>query len=343
MGIFDYLIREVDQEFNLDSKARPLLSRLLGEITDETTGGLAGFLDKFKNVGLGNLVNSWVSSGDPAPLAESQLQSSVGNAWISRLGSLVGLAPAVTGPALSYLVPKVVSALTPDGIIPRFLPDSVREYLGGVQQREGATAVSIVDAPEVVEDPGLRNPLGLLGLAALLGSLAWAFLAPKPPAPVATTRPPAVVERAIAPDYTAVIAESRQKTLQALVSLKPGTYKIVDITNILNGLIINFATNSAEIPAEYTDVLQKSAAAIKSLPAGSVIDVIGHTDSEGDDASNMDLSKRRAEAVAKKLTEYGVDAKSLKAIGYGETKPKGDNSTDQGRFENRRIEFLVIK
>jgi OOP family OmpA-OmpF porin len=194
-----------------------------------------------------------------------------------------------------------------------------------------------------VEDPGLRNPLGLLGLAALLGSLAWAFLAPKPPAPVATTRPPAVVERAIAPDYTAVIAESRQKTLQALVSLKPGTYKIVDITNILNGLIINFATNSAEIPAEYTDVLQKSAAAIKSLPAGSVIDVIGHTDSEGDDASNMDLSKRRAEAVAKKLTEYGVDAKSLKAIGYGETKPKGDNSTAQGRFENRRIEFLVIK
>jgi len=39
MGIFDYLIREVDQEFNLDNKARPLLSRLLGEITDETTGG----------------------------------------------------------------------------------------------------------------------------------------------------------------------------------------------------------------------------------------------------------------------------------------------------------------
>lgn len=336
MGIFDYLIREVDQQFNVDNKAKPLLSRLLGEITDETKGGLAAFLDKFKIAGLGNLANSWISSGDPAPLSQNQLEAAVGEGWLDRLSSLAGLPAALASPALAYMIPKVISALTPDGIIPSFLPDSVREYLGGV-----AAPAAAASGSEVVEEAGLRNPLGLLGMAALLLSILWALLAPKPPAPQVTVPSPVAVEKTI--DFTEIITQSRLKTLDALNALKPGAYKADDVVTILNGLIIHFDTDSAEIAPDYTDVLQKSAGAIKSLPADSVIEIAGYTDNEGDDAANMDLSKRRAEAVLQKLTEYGVDPKMLKAEGYGETQPKADNSTEQGRFENRRIQYKIIK
>jgi outer membrane protein OmpA-like peptidoglycan-associated protein/uncharacterized protein YidB (DUF937 family) len=347
MGIFDYLIREVDQEFNLANKARPLLSALLGEITDETAGGLTGFLDKFKNAGLTNLVNSWISSGDPAPLAESQLQSAVGDSWINRLGSLVGLPVSVAGPALAYMIPKVISALTPDGILPRFLPESVREYLAGFAAPVGASKVSIVETPEDSEPVGLRNPLGLLGLAALLASVLWALFAPKPEPPIAVTTPPQRVgTTVVVPDFTEAINASRQKTLEALVALKPGAYKPEDVITILNGLIIHFDTASDLVKPEYDDVLKKSAEVIKALPAGSApLEIGGHTDSDGDDASNMDLSQRRANAVMKKLVDFGVSPQALQAKGYGETVPKSDNSTEQGKFENRRIEYkiLVIK
>jgi outer membrane protein OmpA-like peptidoglycan-associated protein/uncharacterized protein YidB (DUF937 family) len=344
MGIFDYLIREVDQEFNLANKARPLLSALLGEINDETAGGLTGFLDKFKNAGLTNLVNSWISSGDPAPLAEGQLQNAVGDSWINRLGSLVGLPAAVAGPALAYMIPKVISALTPDGILPRFLPESVREYLAGFTVPAGASKVSIVEAPlEDSEPVGLRNPLGLLGLAALLASALWALFAPKPEPPVVNTTPLPRAGTLVVPDFTAAINASREKTLQALQALKPGAYKPEDVITIINGLIIHFDTASDIVKPEYDNVLKKSAEVIKALPAGSTpIEIGGHTDSDGDDASNLDLSQRRAAAVMKKLVDFGVAPQALQAKGYGETVPKADNSTEQGKFENRRIEYKII-
>lgn len=67
----------------------------------------------------------------------------------------------------------------------------------------------------------------------------------------------------------------------------------------------------------------------------------GHTDNVGDDASNMILSQKRADAVKAYLVNKGVETARMKAFGYGETKPVEDNNTAAGRAKNRRVEFVV--
>lgn len=72
------------------------------------------------------------------------------------------------------------------------------------------------------------------------------------------------------------------------------------------------------------------------------LEVASHTDAIGDAVINMKLSQRRADAVRKYLVQSGVDPEQVEAKGYGETQPIADNSTEEGRTANRRVEFRVI-
>lgn len=69
----------------------------------------------------------------------------------------------------------------------------------------------------------------------------------------------------------------------------------------------------------------------------------GHTDNTGSAAFNLNLSKKRAEAVKNYLVAQGIDPKRITTEGLGSTKPIASNDTAQGREANRRVEFLVIK
>ena len=73
------------------------------------------------------------------------------------------------------------------------------------------------------------------------------------------------------------------------------------------------------------------------------LEVGGHTDNIGSEPYNQALSERRAIAVARALSEAGVEASRLTAVGYGETVPVADNTTDAGRALNRRIEIKIVK
>jgi OmpA-OmpF porin, OOP family len=114
-----------------------------------------------------------------------------------------------------------------------------------------------------------------------------------------------------------------------------------EVVGALNLSIINFATGKADIPADNKAILQKAAEVLKTAPAGTVIEVGGHTDNVGDKAKNQKLSEERANAVRTELINLGVKAENLNAKGYGDTKPKADNKTEQGRFQNRRIEYTL--
>ena len=74
---------------------------------------------------------------------------------------------------------------------------------------------------------------------------------------------------------------------------------------------------------------------------GSMVRVIGHTDSVGSDADNLALSIKRANAVVNKLLEMGVSPSRIKAEGKGERQPLVSNSTDEGKSKNRRIEIIL--
>jgi len=70
--------------------------------------------------------------------------------------------------------------------------------------------------------------------------------------------------------------------------------------------------------------------------------VEGHTDSTGSAATNQTLSEARSQAVVDKLVGLGITRDRLKAAGKGQTAPIADNSTDEGKAKNRRVEFVKI-
>ena len=103
---------------------------------------------------------------------------------------------------------------------------------------------------------------------------------------------------------------------------------------------IYFNTNSSAIKAESAGVLQEIAAILNDNPTLGIT-IIGHTDSDGEDAHNLQLSKARAANVKTVLCEhYGVAPDRLKTDGKGEQDPVADNGTPAGKAENRRVEFI---
>ena len=73
------------------------------------------------------------------------------------------------------------------------------------------------------------------------------------------------------------------------------------------------------------------------------IEIAGHTDSKGTDEYNVNLSQGRSQAVVDYLASQGIDRGRLTAHGYGEAKPIDTNDTEEGRANNRRVEFTVLK
>lgn len=102
---------------------------------------------------------------------------------------------------------------------------------------------------------------------------------------------------------------------------------------------IQFDTGSDQLRPESMNVIKEIAAALQKQQ-GLKLCVEGHTDSTGDAAKNLDLSKRRAESVKGALVKLGIGADRLTTQGLGQTKPMASNDTPQGRAENRRVEFL---
>ncbi len=103
---------------------------------------------------------------------------------------------------------------------------------------------------------------------------------------------------------------------------------------------ITFDVNKADIKPESYGTLKSIADVLKENPGVSV-KITGHTDSDGDDAMNLDLSKRRAESVKKELiSKFGIEASRMDTEGAGETKPVAPNDTPANKAMNRRVEFI---
>jgi outer membrane protein OmpA-like peptidoglycan-associated protein len=104
---------------------------------------------------------------------------------------------------------------------------------------------------------------------------------------------------------------------------------------------VTFATDSAQINPAFNPVLDKVSLTLKEFDQ-TVIQVAGHTDSTGSHAYNMQLSQRRADSVKAYLTQRGVPPQRLHTVGAGPDHPVADNSTPDGRAQNRRVEITIV-
>ncbi len=102
---------------------------------------------------------------------------------------------------------------------------------------------------------------------------------------------------------------------------------------------VQFKVDSAVLTEESKVILDAVAASLIAASQGKEIEVQGHTSSEGSNAYNLKLSKRRSQSVVKYLQAKGVKDK-LYAKGYGEERPIADNATKEGRARNRRVELV---
>ncbi|UWU76649.1 OmpA family protein [Bradyrhizobium huanghuaihaiense] len=103
---------------------------------------------------------------------------------------------------------------------------------------------------------------------------------------------------------------------------------------------IRFAAKRADIDPDSAGILDHLIETALRCPNAN-IEVAGHTDADGEDSFNQALSEKRAQAVIDYLVKAGLPASRFSAVGYGATQPVAGNDTDDGKAQNRRIEFLV--
>ena len=111
-------------------------------------------------------------------------------------------------------------------------------------------------------------------------------------------------------------------------------------TDLLGKGKIHFSAGRASIDPDSAGLLDRLIETALRCPTAN-IEVAGHTDSDGEDAANQALSEKRAQAVADYLVKAGLPANRFTAVGYGSAQPIASNDTEDGKAQNRRIEFTV--
>lgn len=135
-------------------------------------------------------------------------------------------------------------------------------------------------------------------------------------------------------------------SVRADIGVAPGGVAVAGIADLLATQQITFDSGSDRITAEGSAILDEIAPLLRHAFAADpalTIEIGGHTDDQGDESANLDLSTRRAEAVRAALADLGVPAERLSIAGYGESRPIADNTTSAGRAANRRIEFTIVE
>ena len=136
------------------------------------------------------------------------------------------------------------------------------------------------------------------------------------------------------------MAQSLNPTYTVRNGLRVAVQEQAVVDQALANRIVEFEPGSAVLRPAGLLILDEMAAAMARLQ-GRRFEIIGHTDAQGNHASNVSLSLARAQTVKTYLVGKGLRAETLSTSGLGPDQPVGDNTTEQGRARNRRIEFRV--
>jgi len=152
----------------------------------------------------------------------------------------------------------------------------------------------------------------------------------------------AIIGAAVGGTAGTIIGSQMDKQAEEIKNNVPGA----KVERVGEGIVVEFSSNvlfafdKSDLSAESKVNLDKLVTVLNGYPDTN-IELQGHTDSKGSEAYNQTLSEKRATAVSVYLNEKGITASRVTVKGFGETLPKYDNETDEGRAQNRRVEFLI--
>ncbi len=151
---------------------------------------------------------------------------------------------------------------------------------------------------------------------------------------------------ALAGGLVGYMMDEQERRLRAALAAERSA-RIAEVERLEQGLVrvtftdeVMFDFDSASIRPGFRETLRRLADALAACSECRVL-VVGHTDSVGSAAYNLELSRRRAEAVRAALIAYGVRPEQITAEGRGEMEPRADNATEAGRQLNRRVEIYI--
>ena len=153
----------------------------------------------------------------------------------------------------------------------------------------------------------------------------------------------AIIGAAVGGVVGAVIGRQMDKQAEELAQNIPGA----TVTRIGEGIAVTFASgllydfDSDRVRAEAAQNLRNLSASLDQYPNTELL-IVGHTDSQGPDSYNWDLSERRARSAAEYLASQGVARARLRTAGRGETEPIAGNDSETGQQQNRRVEVAIF-
>jgi outer membrane protein OmpA-like peptidoglycan-associated protein len=150
-----------------------------------------------------------------------------------------------------------------------------------------------------------------------------------------------LVDRTTGIEGFATAIRPDQTTLQDRLDALNAEETAAEVTIRLPGSIL-FDFDSAAVRPDAERTLGEVLEVIQAY-AGQPVRVEGHTDSIASEAYNQKLSERRAASVVDWLATHGVEPTRLETVGWGESRPVGDNGTSEGRQQNRRVEVIIEK
>ncbi len=118
-----------------DTRSRLIQATLSLLAENGQNGGLQGLMERFQEVGLGNVLSSWIGTGENVPITPQQVQEALGEGNLQQISEEAGLAEDETARQLSSLLPEMVDSLTPAGHIPRgglgTMSELLTHFIGG--------------------------------------------------------------------------------------------------------------------------------------------------------------------------------------------------------------------
>ena len=357
--MFDVLIREAATRFGLGDKALPVAQMLLAYMTNRDTGGLAGFLEKFKAANLGPIVQSWLGGGPSAqPISNSQVETVLGGTGglLSLITSRLAVNRDNVTAAIGYLLPAIVGRLTPGGSVPASVPPEVASLAAAGQSLLAAPSTAAAAAPAAGGGMMKWLPWVIVAAAALIG---LSYCGKKTPAPDATVPPaasapaePAAVPPPVTPaseppkasfgggaPMAPASAPAEPASTVAAPADEPAGSAVVSLidANTMPALKVYFDSGKTDVHADFAAKSADLVAYMKANPDAKAV-ISGFNDPTGNAAANAELSKNRAQAVQAALVSAGV-AQDRTVL----EKPAETTGTAASNAASRRVEVVLRK